>query len=485
MTMKKRILIILAVLVLLLSTAAAGMQYWFLQNHVELEGQYHPKDAPSLVLSGSELPAMDTLLQFSDLNALDVRSIRLSISQYEQLRHLLPNCEILWLVPFQGDYLPVDTQELTIGELSPADFESIRYFPNLYTIHAEGCADYVQLHALENAFPHLDVRYTLPLNGTLYTNEDAARITRLELQNADVTELSAMLSYFPQLQEVAFAGTVPENEQLYQLMCQYPDISFQWDLTLFDITTSNTATTLILSDIPMESTAEVESYLKYFPNLERVEMCNCGISSEEMDALSQRHPDIRFVWTIKVRFGTLRTDAIAFIPYKLGYHIGNPLYDSDCTELKYCTDLICLDMGHMKIRDISFLEHMPNMKYLILGDTPVKDFTAIAGLKELIYLEIFNVQFTQHELLLGLSKLEDLNLGSTPTNDIAVLKQMTWLKRLWVPGTRLNGFQYDELVQSLPDTQVVIYARHSTDKGWRDNQNYRDMRDLLGMWYMQ
>ena len=124
------------------------------------------------------------------------------------------------------------------------------------------------------------------------------------------------------------------------------------------------------------------------------------------------------------------------------------------------------------------------MKYLILGDTPVKDFTPIGSLTEMIYLEIFNVQFTQHELLLNMTKLEDLNLGSTPTRDTEALKQMTWLKRLWVPNTRLNGVQYEELIAALPDTQVVTYGRHSTDRGWRDNQNYRDMRDLLGMWYM-
>lgn len=479
--MKKKILIIVTILILLLAATAAGMQYHFMRNHALFEGEYLPLDTAELTPSGSELPNLETLLQFPDLRKLDLRNIPLSIIQYEQLKQELPNCDILWLVPFQGNYLSPDTQELTITELNAADFESIPYFPNLATIRADGCRDYGSLMELRTAFPQIEVYYSVSLQGQTIPY-DAEFLT---LQDADISGLSRLLPYLPKLQKVVFEGNTPSNDEIYQLMSQYPQISFQWDLTLFDITTSNTATTLILSDIPMTDTSEVESYLKYFPNLERVEMCNCGIPSAEMDALSQRYPDIRFVWTIKVRYGTLRTDAIAFIPFKLGYHIDNPLYDNDCTELKYCIDLICLDMGHMKIRDVSFLEHMPNMKYLILGDTPVKDFTPIASLTELIYLEIFNVQFTQHELLLGLTKLEDLNLGSTPTRDIDVLKQMTWLKRLWVPGTRLNGYQYDELVKALPDTQVVMYAMHSTDKGWRNNQNYRDMRDLLGMWYMQ
>ena len=479
--MKKKILITVTVLIFLLAAAAAGMQYRFRQNHVEFEGQYLPKDMTTLTLSGPELPDRATLLQFTDLLELDVRTVPLTIRQYEQLRQDLPHCKILWLVPFQGSFLSPDTQELTVTELSAADFESIPYLPNLTTIHAEGCQDYGILVEFQTLFPQIDVYYEV----TLQEQQIPYDTEHLILHDADIAKLSAVLPYLSSLRNVVFEGNIPDSDGIYGLMCQYPQISFQWDLTLFGITTPNTATELILSDIPMPDTSEVESYLKYFPNLERVEMCNCGISSEDMDALSQRYPDIRFVWEIKVRYGTLRTDAIAFIPYKLGYDIDNPLYDKDCTELKYCIDLICLDMGHMKIKDVSFLYQMPNMKYLILGDTPVKDFTPIASLKELIYLEIFNVQFTQHELLLELTKLEDLNLGSTPTKDIDALKQMTWLKRLWVPNTKLNGYQFDELTEALPNTQVVTYGRHSTDRGWRDNQNYRDMRDLLGMWYMQ
>lgn len=481
MTMIKKILIILAILILLFAGFTVGKQYHFLQNHVELEGQYIPKDTVDLTLSGPELPDSEILLQISSLKQLNVEKIPLTISQYEQLCQALPHCEIRWLVPFQGSYISPETRELTITSLASEDFESISYLPNLEKIHTDGCSDYAQLLALQAAYPSIDISFSV----TMGDQQIPYNAEHLSLQDADISSLKQIIPYLINLSEVTFTGAAPDKDEIYQLMCQYPHISFQWDLTLFGLTTPNTATELILSDIPMTGTAEIESYLKYFPNLKRVEMCNCGISSDEMDALSKRHPDIRFVWTIKIRYGTLRTDAIAFIPFKLGYHIDNPLYDNDCTELKYCTDLICLDMGHMKIRDISFLEHMPNMKYLILGDTPVKDFTAIANLKELIYLEIFNVQFTQHELLLGLTKLEDLNLGSTPTNDITALKQMTWLKRLWVPGTRLNGYQYDELLQSLPNTQIVMFAMHSTDKGWRDNQNYRDMRDLLGMWYMQ
>ena len=477
--MKTRILF-LSLVALLLGVSLCGCQTGKTAAPTETIPETLPSDVLTLELTGTELPSHDELLRYSGLQQLDVRNVPLTVAQYEQLKLDFPNCEILWLVPFQGEYLDPDTAELTVATVCDEDLDVLTYFPSLQKIHADECRDCENLMKLKAAYPHIQISYNMTLGEELIS-WDTETYTA---ENADISEIAGALPYLPNLREVFFIGETPSNEEIYDLMCQYPDISFQWELTLFGITTPNNVTTLILSEIPMKDTSEVESYLKYFPNLERVEMCDCGIPSDEMGALSERYPEIRFVWNIKVRGGKLRTDAIAFIPYKLGYDIDNPLYDGDCKELKYCIDLICLDMGHMKIRDISFLYHMPNMKYLILGDTPVKDFTPIGSLTEMIYLEIFNVQFTQHELLLNMTKLEDLNLGSTPTRDIEALKQMTWLKRLWVPNTRLNGVQYEELIAALPDTQVVTYGRHSTDRGWRDNQNYRDMRDLLGMWYM-
>ena len=414
-----------------------------------------------------------------------MRSVALSPRDFDRLQQLLPDCEILWQVPFQGQQIPHDATDLTVSSLSAEDQLVIPYFRNLKTIHAESCHDYGVLTEFQKKNPQLDVLYAVTVNGTTYSSSAAQEVTALTLQDADLNELEHALPCFPNLQEVAFTGIIPDNDAIYELMCRYPQISFHWDLTVFGISTPNSATFLNFSGIPMESTEEVESILKYFPDLERVEMCGCGIPSEQMDALSQRHPEIRFVWTIKVGRGTLRTDVTAFIPFKLGHTMDTPLYDKDCTELKYCIDLVCLDMGHMKIKDLSFLRYMPKLKYLIVVDMPCTDFSPLESLTELVYLEIFLTKFTDHELLLGMTKLEDLNIGATPAKDVSALHKLTGLKRLWLPGVPVNNQQFAELQAALPDTQIVRFARHSTDQGWRNHQNYRDMRDLLGMFYME
>ena len=432
-----------------------------------------------LVLSPDAIPDDAEFAKMAMLETIDARNVQLSIADYGHLKQLVPHAQILWNVPFQGEYLAEDTCELQVETMNQVDMDALEYFPALQVINLGQTQEYELIEDLQNRYPHVSLDYMVPVNENWYPCD----VISLQIDAADLSALS-VLPYLPQVTEVSLIGETIDYEAVALLMDTYPDISFLFNVELFGKTVPNTATMLDLSGIKMKATDEVESYLKYFINLERVEMCECGISSEDMDAMAKRHPEIKFVWTIRIRGGKLRTDATAFIPYKLGYGLDNPIFDYDCTELKYCTDLICLDLGHMKIRDISFLQYMPNMKYLILIDMPCRDFSVLENLNELIYLELFNVQFTQHEVLLHMTKLEDLNISSTPTTDIDVLKQMTWLKRLWITRTRLNSQQIEELKAALPDTQIVPNAAHSTAAGWRNHQNYRDMRDLLGMFYM-
>lgn len=480
--MKKKTIILICVFICIAIVAALlGGMYRYRTTYIRIGEETFRRDITEFTLTEDLLSDLSPLQQLEALTLLDARNVPLTIEEYDALIAALPGCRILWNIPFQGAYLPEDTAELTLQTLSSADLPSIAYLPDLKTVHAESCPDYESLMALKAACPALEIHYTVTVGGTAYP-EDTKVLT---VENADEKEVRTALVYLPMLEQVTFTGTTPDNETIYQLRCDHPQVEFIWDLTVFGIETSSTATELILSGIQIADTSEVESVLKYFPKLSRVEMCDCGIPSEEMDALSKRWPDIRFVWTVRIGRGTVRTDITGYIPWKFGYSAGFPLYDKDCTELKYCVDMLCLDLGHMKVSDLSFLEYMPKLKYLIVGELPCPDFSPITYCKELIYLEIFNVTFPNQEILLELPKLQDLNMGSTKVYGTGVLKQMTWLKRLWLAGTGLTFGEYDELVAALPDTQVVMHIPHSTAGGWRQHQNYYDMRDLLGMFYME
>ena len=358
--------------------------------------------------------------------------------------------------------------------------EKLDCFPKLQRLLVPTCQDYEWLLALQEARPELDVFYNLTVAG-VETNNQAVE---LAVENVTIPMLEEALPHMKLLEELRLGGVLPADEALYELMCRYPDVVFMWDITICGLEANTGDTTLILSERKMANTDEVREKIRYFGRLERVEMCQCGIPSTEMEKLTIDFPEIRFVWSIRMGWGWMRTDATAFIPYHYGYNIKDPFGDAECRELKYCIDLECMDLGHMRMYDISFLNYMPKMKFLVLGDTWVQDFSPLHNLTELIYLEIFNTRFSDHTALLKMTKLEDLNIGFTPLQDTEILKQMTWLKRLWMPAVGLTRAEYDEVVAALPNTVVKMYIEHSTAANWRDNDNYREMRDRLGMFYM-
>lgn len=482
--MKKAIWPTLAVLIFLLLL-------WFFQTYLFLGGTIYSRSESNLILTGDTLPDISQLQKFNDLQNLDVRQIPLTAEQYEVLRAALPDCRILWSVPFQGSAYSQDTTDITVTTLSEADIPLLAYLPALQTLHAEGCTDYAALLSLKEARPGLDIRYTVTLGGAPYRENT----TSLTLENADARELLATLPYLPHLTDVTFTGAMPTAEQVAELLRQRPDVAFHWSFAVCGVETSSAAEELILSDIPIDDISEVEKILPFFHQLKRVEMCNCGISNKDMEALSEKYPGTRFIWTVKIGRATVRTDITTFIPIKYGYSANatirdprqdayNRLFDEDCENFKYCTDMICLDLGHMGITDYSFVANMPNLKYLILADTQGTDFTPIFGLENLVFLELFMTKFDQTELLPSLTNLRDLNLGFTTLSDTEPLKEMPWLERLWLPGTRLPSQTYKDLQAALPDTKVDHTGEHSTDNGWRRGYLYYEMRDVLGMYYL-
>lgn len=480
--MKKQVIaIVLVVLVVLVGIGAKLGYDWWNDTYIVIDEQKLRRDVTALDLSGTPVGELEKLEELLALDVLDLRETGLTVQQYEKLAAALPDCQILWTIPFQDTYVDMDAKSVTVTSLSMEDVERMEYLEKLQTVEAAGCRDYEVLMHLKQVRPELQVNYTVRIGETEY----ADLIEELTLENAQAEEVTAALPYLTNLKTITFTGDAPENEQIYEWMCAYPDVKFVWTFEVCGVSATSLDTELILSGILMESVEAVEDSLKYFYDLQKVEMCECGIPSEEMDALWKRHPETRFIWTVQVGVCNLRTDITSFMPYQFGYDGYSKLKDRHMGELKYCVDLICMDLGHMAISDYSFLNYMPNMQYLILADTEGDDFSVLANLKELKYLELFMTSFDQAEVLTGLTKLEDLNLGNSRIDNIEPLKQMTWLKHLWMPATKkVSSTEKRELQEALSNTVINYQGAGSTGNGWREIPNYYIMRDLLNMSYM-
>lgn len=463
----------LPLLCLMLALIMAGCT-----EKVSISGTEHPADITELDLSGAPLEDVDALAQFTQLKMLDVRNTGITGETYDRLQAMLPECEILWTPMFQGRAYPADTTTLTAAELTGTEGTELTYFPKLTHLDATGCREYDALVNLMAQHPKLQVDYVVELNGQVLSRDT----TEAAFSDISGEDLELALKLLPELKNLALTGELPAAEKTAELLKQYPQVQFDWEVEICGKAVSADTVELDLSGIAVEDVTRIEEKLGYLPRLETVIMCDCGVSNEEMDALNRRHGEIRFLWNVTLGpYITVRTDLKAFIsrPYKCY------LNDEWAYNLRYCTEMVCLDLGHNKITHCEFVAFMPDLKYLILADTEVSDLTPLTGLKNLVFLEVFLTPVTDYSPLATLTALEDLNICYTQGKDGAPLMQMTWLKRLWWSSCRMSKEDRTVLRETLSNTEIVMNQYSSTGGGWRKGQNYFDMRDMLGMDYME
>jgi hypothetical protein len=153
-----------------------------------------------------------------------------------------------------------------------------------------------------------------------------------------------------------------------------------------------------------------------------------------------------------------------------------------------------IDFGHYAVTDISFIEYMPNLRFLLMLETRLADITPVGNCTSLEFAELSDIPITDFWCLTNLTNLKGLNLSYTPMlgngrglgkfGDITPLLQMTWLERLWLANSRLGAEGQAILREALPNTEMVFYSISSTDRGWRYAPGYFEMRDILGLPYM-
>ena len=480
--MKKFWIIVLVLLVLLGIGGYCGYRYYH-TTYLVLDGETLRRDITELDMREDDLVDLEKVAELQNLKILDLRGTGLTSEQYDWLREELPDCEIRWMIPFQGQYYHQTDSELTISAITHEEMGQLAYFEELQAIDATAMTDLEMVMTLKAAYPEVAVIYQVAIAGQVLPM-DAASLT---VENGDVNELMAQLAYLPQVVDITFTGVTPDNGTIAELKAAYPNITCHWNFTFFGQDVTSDTTEIDLSGIKMGSVEELEAGLQYFNGLQKVVMCDTGLPSEEIDALWKRHPETRFVWNVKIGKFWIRTDATTLMPFQYGYNgtKGIRLYDKDCTEMKYLVDMVCMDFGHMGIQDVSFLAYMPNLEYLIIADAPVTDISAMANLKKLKYLEAFLCNIYDISPLLGCTALEDINLSNNPIQDITVLGEIETLNNIWISGREWPYEQKQELNAAKPDAKIVYYQDvGSTSKGWRSLDNYFNQRDLLGMWYM-
>ena len=476
--MKRKIIFFVVAFVLILAAVLGVLGFRQYQKQFAWIGETcYKKDITELDLSGMALEDPEALRPFTALEKLDLRESGISVQIYEQLHQMLPETEILWDIPFQGACYAMDTQSLTITDLTEQEIELLAYFGELQQIDAAACDDYAMLAALRARYPHLNVNYRIRVGEAFYDYN----VTQLVLRDAGLAQLETVLPFFEKLQDISFEGLLPEAEALNAFREGHPELNVYWQVNVLGTMADVHTTELDFTGMQMTSTEELEAAVPYLPSLTKVLMMDCGLSNDHMAQLNEKFPDTLFVWNVRLGRGiVVRSDITVFAPVIWNKKVS----EGDLTNLRYCTKVEVIDLGHMKIKDVSFLNYMPEVRFLVLADTLVKDLTPLSGLKKLQFLELFIAPIRDYSPLVGCTALEDLNLSGT-YGDPEPLMQMTWLKRLWHVMRYMSSEERAALAEALPNTEIKTPTHGSTGGGWREGPLYFEMRDLMGMPYME
>jgi len=283
----RKALIIAIIVVSLMLTAVLGFM-WYQQTHYFIDGEAYAKNAQEL----------------------DLREEEISIEHYLAVKTKLPNCSILWNVPFQGGLVSSDTAQLTLTTLNEADIKILSsYFPNLTQIDADACGEYALLEALTEAMPGCEVSYQIDL-GSVGVDPNAEGAI-LEPGSYDYAVLMENLPHLPNVKSLHFPKSELTLEQRAELAESYPDITVTGTVEILGKEYADDTKQLDLSALSSADVAAVAGKLGMLTELAEVELMNgsgnSALTLEDVKTLQENAPNAVFHYVFDFYGNTIST----------------------------------------------------------------------------------------------------------------------------------------------------------------------------------
>ena len=428
---------------------------------VTIDGREYPQDTAVVSISGITEEEINLLTYLPELTAVTAVGCR-TPEQMTRLRDFCQEKGLSFALRFGTKTYPDTVQELDVTGVTDGELELLQLLPKLKTLHLKNPeADPETVAQLRSTYPKADISWEVEIAGVSFPDDTK------EVDLSAVLESSAA-----QTAAGTAAGTQTAAGAQTTTKTQATTGNATGTQSTKETKSTAPAVTLNLEDL--------EKKMSYLSDAKQVFLGKCGLDNEELAALRERVRDsYKLVWTVQLgKKLTARTDDTTFMPVREHVYY---FLDEDAYNLRYCEDMLCVDVGHMGLTNIDFVKGMPHLQILILAHNgQLQDISPISSCKELIFLELDWSAVKDFTPLVGCTSLEDLNIGLTYPS-VEPLMQMTWLKNLWMVD---RGGAY-QLSQALPDTKIVASADVTVGAGWRNLPNYYKMRDMLGMEYMR
>ena len=375
-----------------------------------------------------------------------------SIRDVEILREVFPSAAIEYKVFLFEREIPLDTEELDLSELTQEETE-----------HAA-----IELGKLE----HLH-SITLMKEGT--DLEDPALIKQSFSGPVFVSELSL--------------------EDVGKLEVRLPDTRIDYRFLLFGkmLSTADERIEFVRErHIGDEGLQHFRTILPFMKELNYLKLDDCGTTSSCMASLRDEFPEIKVVW--RVWFGnyglcgdgTYATYNCLTDTEKI-WATGT-LRDRNTEDLKYCTDVRYIDIGHNSITNIDFVNYMPKLEVAVFSITYIDDISPLANCPDLEFLELFRTLVTDLSPLENCKNLKHLyfydeaRIGAT---DITPLYGLDSLERLYCTVAESAADQKEEFMRLHPECEcdfswVFIGLNHWRLRDGDYVERYKLLREQFG-----
>ena len=245
--MRKVLISVIVVLALVLAALTGFI--WYQAGHIFVDGAAYAKDA----------------------DVLDLRGQSISEAHYLTVQQALPDCEVIWDVPFQGGKVSSDVQQLTITRVESEDIRMLKaYFPKLQTVDASGCTDYPMLALLARELKDCQVSYQVDLGGTSADPNLDAMV--LEQGSYAFETLLENLKYLPRLRTLHFPTSDLSGQEQDLLKKAYPQLEVTSTVEILGKEYDSVTTKLDLSAMKSADVETVSSKLALLPQLQEVEL---------------------------------------------------------------------------------------------------------------------------------------------------------------------------------------------------------------------
>lgn len=486
----KRLLLV-AVLAFLILFIALFSVWYYNHTHLDMFGSKTDIFAEEISFSGKEIPDLDSLKsylkRFKNLKKADLGSYPVDAEQSISLRQAFPDTELVYqtVVNIEDEAYRTDITTLDVSDHGISDsrafMRKLDYLPDLKTvIFGKETIPETEKEKLAAAYP--DISFEVIGTYEIYGKEVLENVESLDLRDVELdASLFDQLALLPQLKSVDLHGQKLSDDERIALTTAFPEVSFGWTVFYDDEEYDSSITEFDISGkrLTEDDLPELKRVIAQFPDLEIVNMSNCGLGNETMAKFRDQIKTAKVVWRVYLGKWSIRTDDVAFSVLIFKYDYARMGSDS-LQVLKYCPDLLALDLGHQALTDISAIpEYLSNLRLLILADNCIWDISPLSKLKHLHYLELFVNRISDISPLAELHELVDVNISYNPISDITPLLNSPMMQRVWMESTFCGWNSVNLLQETYPDAKIVIAGSGSVDQGWRwGNPRYEQMMDM-------